>query len=119
MIKTLMTAVFGTRFNRERKRIQPIVDQILSHDERLKDLSEADHREPELLPGDLAYDQMPVVHRIERPTEQADHPALRLRRARSGRLPLLQVSWDGNVGCSRRFPARPRGSRGSYRPAPA
>ena len=42
MIKTLMTAVFGTRFNRERKRIQPIVDQIHSHEERLKDLSEAD-----------------------------------------------------------------------------
>jgi len=42
MIKTLMTAVFGTRFNRERKRIQPIVDQIHSHEERLKSLSEAD-----------------------------------------------------------------------------
>src|SRR5712691_9647742 len=42
MIKTLMTAVFGTRFNRERKRIQPIVDQIHSHEGRLKDLSEAD-----------------------------------------------------------------------------
>jgi preprotein translocase subunit SecA len=42
MIKTMMTAVFGTRFNRERKRIQPIVDQIHSHEERLKDLSEAD-----------------------------------------------------------------------------
>ena len=28
MIKNLMTAVFGTRFDRERKRIQPIVDAI-------------------------------------------------------------------------------------------
>ena len=34
MMKTLMTAVFGTRFDRERKRIQPIVDQIHRH--RLK-----------------------------------------------------------------------------------
>jgi preprotein translocase subunit SecA len=42
MIKTLMTAVFGTRFDRERKRIQPIVDQIHGHEERLKPLSEAD-----------------------------------------------------------------------------
>ncbi|HUF35261.1 MAG TPA: preprotein translocase subunit SecA [Gemmatimonadales bacterium] len=42
MIKTLMTAVFGTRFDRERKRIQPIVDAIHRHEERLKDLSEAD-----------------------------------------------------------------------------
>ena len=42
MIKTLMTSVFGTRFDRERKRIQPIVDQIHRHEERLKDLSEAE-----------------------------------------------------------------------------
>ena len=42
MIKTLMTAVFGTRFDRERKKIQPIVDQIHDHEERLKDLSEAE-----------------------------------------------------------------------------
>ena len=38
MIKTLMTAVFGTRFDRERKRIQPVVDAIHGHEERLKDL---------------------------------------------------------------------------------
>jgi preprotein translocase subunit SecA len=42
MIKTMMTAVFGTRFNRERKRIQPIVDQIHEHEQGLKDLSEED-----------------------------------------------------------------------------
>src|SRR3954468_12779309 len=42
MIKPLMTAVFGSRFDRERKRIQPIVDQIHAQEERLKDLSEAD-----------------------------------------------------------------------------
>jgi len=42
MIKTLMTAVFGTRFDRERKKIQPIVDQIHEHEKRLTDLSEAD-----------------------------------------------------------------------------
>src|ERR671918_567717 len=40
MINTLMTSVFGTRFDRERKRIQPIVDQIHRHEERLKDLGE-------------------------------------------------------------------------------
>ncbi len=42
MIKTMMTAVFGTRFDRERKRIQPIVDQIHRHEEKLKDLGEAE-----------------------------------------------------------------------------
>jgi preprotein translocase subunit SecA len=42
MIKTLMTSVFGTRFERERKRLQPILDQILRAEEGLKDLSEAE-----------------------------------------------------------------------------
>ncbi|MBA3445050.1 MAG: preprotein translocase subunit SecA [Gemmatimonadales bacterium] len=42
MIKTMMTAVFGTRFDRERKRIQPVVDQIHRHEERLKDLGETE-----------------------------------------------------------------------------
>jgi len=42
MIKTLMTSVFGTRFDRERKRIQPIVDQIHAHEERLKQLDESE-----------------------------------------------------------------------------
>ncbi|HTG50975.1 MAG TPA: hypothetical protein VL915_10830, partial [Gemmatimonadales bacterium] len=40
MIKSLMTAVFGTRFDRDRKRIQPIVDAIHRHEERLATLSE-------------------------------------------------------------------------------
>ena len=40
MIKNLMTAVFGSRFDRERKRIQPVVDAIHAQEERLKDLSE-------------------------------------------------------------------------------
>jgi preprotein translocase subunit SecA len=42
MIKTLMTSVFGTRFERERKRLQPILDQIHGAEEGLKDLSEAE-----------------------------------------------------------------------------
>jgi preprotein translocase subunit SecA len=40
MIKNLMTAVFGTRFDRERRRIQPIVDAIHAEEEKLKDLGE-------------------------------------------------------------------------------
>jgi preprotein translocase subunit SecA len=40
MIKNLMTAVFGTRFDRERRRIQPTIDSIHAEEERLKDLSE-------------------------------------------------------------------------------
>ncbi|HET7427408.1 MAG TPA: hypothetical protein VFJ50_10225, partial [Gemmatimonadales bacterium] len=44
MIKNLMTAVFGTRFDRERRRIQPTVDAIHAEEERLKDLSPDDLR---------------------------------------------------------------------------
>ena len=34
MIKNLMTAVFGTRFDRERRRIQPTVDAIHAEEEK-------------------------------------------------------------------------------------
>ena len=36
MIKNLMTAVFGTRFDRERRRIQPVLDAIHAEEERLR-----------------------------------------------------------------------------------
>jgi preprotein translocase subunit SecA len=42
MIKRMMTAVFGTRFEREFKRLQPIVDQIKVHEERLGSFSETE-----------------------------------------------------------------------------
>jgi preprotein translocase subunit SecA len=44
MIKKLMTAVLGTRFDRERKRLQPVVEEIKRHEETLRDLSDADLR---------------------------------------------------------------------------
>jgi preprotein translocase subunit SecA len=44
MIKQLMTAVLGTRFDRERKRLQPVVDQIKGHEEQVRDLTEEDLR---------------------------------------------------------------------------
>ncbi len=42
MLKTLVNRVMGTRFEREMKRLQPIVDEILRHEERLADASEED-----------------------------------------------------------------------------
>jgi preprotein translocase subunit SecA len=42
MIKSLMTAVLGTRHERERKRLQPFVDRIHAEEEKLKPLSEAE-----------------------------------------------------------------------------
>jgi preprotein translocase subunit SecA len=40
MLKTLLTKVFGTRFDREVKKIQPIVDAIKAHEKTLADYSE-------------------------------------------------------------------------------
>ena len=40
MLKTLVTKVIGTRFERELKRIQPIIDAIHEHEERLAALSD-------------------------------------------------------------------------------
>ena len=42
MANNLFTKIFGTRFDRELKRIQPIVDAILQHEVRLKDISNAE-----------------------------------------------------------------------------
>ncbi len=42
MIKSLMKRVLGTRFDRERKRLQPVLDQIHAAEERLKALSETE-----------------------------------------------------------------------------
>ena len=41
MIKKLMTSVLGTRHAREVKRLQPVLEQIKQHEERLKDVDEA------------------------------------------------------------------------------
>ena len=42
MLKRLVTAVMGTRHERERRRIQPIVDEINQHYERLQGISEGE-----------------------------------------------------------------------------
>jgi preprotein translocase subunit SecA len=41
MIKKLMTSVLGTRHAREVKRLQPVLEQIKQHEERLQDVDEA------------------------------------------------------------------------------
>src|SRR3989475_13150311 len=42
MLKSLVTKVVGTRFQRELKRIQPLVDAIHRHEESLKGIPEGD-----------------------------------------------------------------------------
>jgi preprotein translocase subunit SecA len=44
MLKRLISGVFGTRHERERKRIQPLVDEINAHYERLQSVSEEELR---------------------------------------------------------------------------
>ena len=44
MLKPILTAVFGTRHEREMKRVQPIVDEINAHYERLHSVSEDELR---------------------------------------------------------------------------
>jgi preprotein translocase subunit SecA len=44
MVKALLSKVFGSRHDRERRRVQPIVDEINGHGERLRSLSEAELR---------------------------------------------------------------------------
>ncbi len=44
MIKGMITAVIGNRHVRERKRVQPIVDAINEHDERLQQVTEEELR---------------------------------------------------------------------------
>ncbi len=41
MLKTFATKLFGSRFDRERKKLQPILNQIHEHEERLKTLDDA------------------------------------------------------------------------------
>ncbi len=42
MLKTLIGKVFGTRHEREQRRVQPIVDEINAHYARLRDVSDAE-----------------------------------------------------------------------------
>ena len=42
MLKQLIGAVFGTRHERERRRVQPIVDEINGHYARLRDVTDAE-----------------------------------------------------------------------------
>ena len=42
MVKTLLNKVFGSRHERERRRVQPIVDEIISHGDRPQALTEAE-----------------------------------------------------------------------------
>ena len=52
MINKVVTKLFGTRFDRERKKLWPVVEQIHGEEERLKDLSEEPQGPDGPVPGD-------------------------------------------------------------------
>ena len=58
MLKQLANRVFGTRFDRELKRIQPIIDKIHEHEERLSTFSDDEVRAQTDKLRDLLHEQI-------------------------------------------------------------
>ena len=69
MLKSLLGSVFGTRHERERKRVQPIVDEVNEVGERLKGLSED---EAVVDWYDTVY--MPIIEAVRKDNILADFP---------------------------------------------
>src|SRR5690348_10779726 len=95
LYKDLFSKVFGTRFQRELKRIRPVVDAIHRHEERLKALSDAElqGQTPKLRAviaertGALAAD----VGRLKR--EKHDCPDAEQRKELSDRLSVAEAAY--------------------------
>src|ERR1035437_8468097 len=68
MLKTLLGSVFGSRHERERKRVQPIVDEINAHYARLQSVPEAD------LKGQTAKFRATIRERTAHLQSQIDAP---------------------------------------------
>ena len=88
MLKSLVTKVVGTRFQRELKRIQPLVDAIHRHEERLKGVPDGDvQRQTERFRELIAERTSALAADVER-LKQAKHdcPDAAERAALSDRL---------------------------------
>ncbi|MDP3910272.1 MAG: preprotein translocase subunit SecA [Gemmatimonadales bacterium] len=73
MPSTLFTKIFGTRFDRELKRIQPIVDAIHAHETRLTELTDGTlQAQTAKFRGVLAERTGPLAAEVER-LKQAKH----------------------------------------------
>src|SRR2546422_5471268 len=78
MLKSLVTKVVGTRFQRELKRIQPLVDAIHRHEERLKGVPDGDvQRQTERFRELIAERIGALAADVER-LKQADRKSTRL-----------------------------------------
>ncbi|HEX4628072.1 MAG TPA: hypothetical protein VH137_04710, partial [Gemmatimonadales bacterium] len=95
LYKDLFTKIVGTRFQRELKRIRPVVDAIHRHEERLKALSDAElqAQTPTLRAhiaeksGGLAAD----VERLKR--EKHDCPDAERRKELSDQLSVAEAAY--------------------------
>src|SRR5213594_3077479 len=73
MTNRWFTRIFGTRFNRELKRIQPIVDAILEHEVRLKDLTDSELQAQTAKFRELIAQRTGEVHAEVERLKQAKH----------------------------------------------
>jgi len=88
MVKSWFTKIVGTRFQREMKRIRPVVDAIHRHEERLKTLSDAElQAQTPKLRGFVAERTGALAAEVERlKREKHDCPEAEQRAALSEQL---------------------------------
>ena len=73
MLKQLVTKIVGTRFHRELKRIQPIVDRIHEHEKRLGALSDAEIQGQTAKLRDMLQDRLGELRAAVAEKKQARH----------------------------------------------
>jgi len=95
MLKQLVTKVVGTRFARELKRVQPVVDTVHEHEQRLAGLSEAEvQAQTAKFRGVLAERTGTLAAEVER-LKQAKHdcPDVTQRAALDRELAQAEREW--------------------------
>src|SRR5438093_13557372 len=100
MVKSLFTKILGSRFKRELKRLRPVVDGILRHEERLKVLSDAEiQAQTPKLRAAIAQRTTALVAEVERlKREKHDCPDAGQRAALSDQLARAERSEERRVG---------------------
>src|SRR5712691_9047553 len=95
MAKGWFTKIFGTQFQRELKRIRPIVDAIHSHEERLKALSDSELRgQTSKLRGLIAERTSVLAADVERlKREKHDCPDAEQRAELSQKLAVAEAAF--------------------------
>ncbi len=95
MVKSLFTKILGSRFKRELKRLRPVVDGILRHEERLKALSDAEiQAQTPKLRAAIAERTTALVAEVERlKREKHDCPDAGQRAALSDQLARAEAAY--------------------------